>query len=46
VSWLSGFSELDAKGNTFAGILGVFGLGAFVVAAGFGVGGIVLLSRK
>lgn len=46
VSWISGFSDLDAQGNQFAGMLAVLGLGAFVVAAGFGVAGIVLLSRK
>jgi hypothetical protein len=46
VSWLTGFGELDAAGNTFAGMLAVLSLGAFVVAAGFGVAGIVLLSRK
>ena len=46
VSWFSGFTELDAAGNQFAGMLAVLGLGAFVVAAGFGVAGLVLLSRN
>ena len=34
VSWFSGFAELDAAGNQFAGVLAVLGLGAFVVTAG------------
>jgi hypothetical protein len=41
-----GFSDLEAEGNTFAGALVLVGLGAFVVAAAFGVWGLVLLSRK
>ncbi len=44
--WFQGFTELDAKGNPFAGMLGLLGMGAVVVAAGFGVWGIVLLSKK
>lgn len=46
ISWLTSYGELDAGGNTFAGVLALVSLGAFVVAAGFGVAGIVLLSRK
>jgi hypothetical protein len=46
VSWLSGYGDLDASGNPFAATLAVLSLGAFVVAAGFGVAGIVLLSKR
>lgn len=43
LSWLSGFMDLDSQGNQFAGILALLGMGAGVVAAGFGVAGVVLL---
>ena len=46
LGWIQGFADLDAQGNPFAGILALFGIGAWVVAAGFGVWGIVLMSRK
>lgn len=46
VSWLNGFSELDASGNQFAGLLVPLMLGAFAVAAGFIAAGIVLVSGK
>lgn len=45
-SWLQGFWELDQQGNGFAGILVPLGLGAAAVAAGFGIWGIMLLSKK
>jgi hypothetical protein len=38
--------DLEADGNQFSGILGLLGLGAWVVAAGFGIAGIVLVNRK
>jgi hypothetical protein len=44
--WLQGFNNLQSEGNQFAAILGLFGLGAFVVAAAFGIWGLVLLSKK
>jgi hypothetical protein len=44
--WFQGFTELNAKGNPFAGMLGLLGMGAVVVAAGFGIWGTVLLSKK
>jgi len=43
-SWLTGFTELEADGNPFSGILAILLLGALTVAAGFGIAGIVLLS--
>lgn len=46
LSWLQGFWELDQQGNGFAGILVPMGLGAGAVAAGFGIWGIMLLSKK
>lgn len=45
-SWFGAFIELDAEGNPFAGTLALLGFGALVVAAGFGIWGIVLVSRK
>jgi len=45
-SWFSGFTELEAKGNDFAGLLAIFGLGAWTIAAAFGITGIILLTRK
>lgn len=44
--WFQGFNDLTAEGNEFAGILGLFGTGAIVVAAAFGIWGVVLLSKK
>ncbi len=46
LSWFSGFSSLDSEGNQFAGLLALLGMGAGVVAAGFGVAGVVLLNKK
>lgn len=46
LSWLQGFFELDADGNQFAGFLAVLGLGAWAVAAGFGIWGVTLLSKR
>lgn len=43
LSWFSSFMNLDSQGNQFAGILALLGMGAGVVAAGFGVAGVVLL---
>ena len=45
LSWLLSFSELDSEGNQFAGILALLGMGAGVVAAGFGVAGVLLLKK-
>ena len=45
VSWLASFSELESEGNPFAGMLALLGMGAGVVAAGFGVAGVVLLKK-
>lgn len=46
LSWLQGFLELDQQGNGFAGILVPMGLAAGAVAAGFGIWGVMLLSKK
>ena len=45
-SWFQGFADLQEKGNQFAGMLALLGVGAFVVAGAFGIAGLVLLSRK
>jgi hypothetical protein len=45
LSWLVSFSNLDSEGNQFAGILALLGMGAGVVAAGFGVAGVLLLKK-
>lgn len=45
-SWLSGALELQADGNQFAGLLVPLALVAGVVAAAFGITGIVLLSKR
>ena len=45
LSWLLSFSELDSEGNPFAGILALLTMGAGVVAAGFGVAGVLLLKK-
>ena len=45
-NWYSGFSQLQASGNPFAGILILLALGALAVGAGFGITGIVLLTKK
>lgn len=45
LSWLASFSELESEGNPFAGMLALLGMGAGVVAAGFGVAGVVLLKK-
>lgn len=44
--WFQGFNDLQSEGNQFAAILGLFGMGAVVVAAAFGIWGLVLLSKK
>jgi hypothetical protein len=44
--WFQGFNNLQSEGNPFASILGIFGMGAFAVAAAFGIWGLVLLSKK
>ena len=46
MGWFGSFGDLEDNGNDFAGLLALLGLGAFVVAAGFGITGIVLLSKK
>lgn len=43
--WLVGFVDLDNQGNQFAGLLALLGMGAGVVAVGFGVAGVVLLKK-
>ena len=45
LSWLLSFSELDSEGNPFAGILALLTMGAGVIAAGFGVAGVLLLKK-
>lgn len=45
ISWFSGYADLEAQGNQFAGMLVPLALGAFAVAAGFGVWGILLLQK-
>ncbi len=45
ISWFSGFYELEADGNPFSGFLVILAMGAFVVAAGFGIWGIMLLQK-
>lgn len=45
LSWLIAFSDLQSDNNQFAGMLAVLGMGAGVVAAGFGVAGVVLLKK-
>lgn len=45
LSWLIAFYDLQSDGNQFAGMLAVLGMGAGVVAAGFGVAGVVLLKK-
>lgn len=44
-SWLTGYYDLTAKGNQFASMLLLLALGAGVVAAGFLIWGIQLLSK-
>jgi hypothetical protein len=44
--WFQSFGELEADGNQFSGMLLLLALGAGVVAAAFGIPGIVLLNRK
>ena len=46
LSWLVGFNDLQSQGNPFAGMLALLGLGALAVAAGFGISGIVLVTKK
>ena len=46
VSWMSGFAELSDQENPFASILALLAMGAFAVAAAFGITGIVLLTKK
>lgn len=45
-SWLMSFSELEAAGNPFSGLLAPLLLGAFALAAGFSAAGFVLVSGK
>ena len=44
--WMNGFNELDKQGNQFAGLLGLFALGAFAVAGAFGLAGVFLVQKK
>jgi hypothetical protein len=44
--WVTGYMDLEAQGNDFAGLLILLVLGAAAVAAGFGITGLVLLSPK
>jgi hypothetical protein len=46
VSWLMSWLELENQGNAFASILMLLGMGALAVAAGFGIAGIVLITKK
>gem|GEM_PF-3911931 len=46
VSWLMSWLELESEGNAFASILMLLGMGALAVAAGFGIAGIVLITKK
>ena len=46
LAWLVSFNDLQSQGNSFAGLLALLGLGALAVAAGFGITGIVLLTKK
>ncbi len=46
LSWMTGFVDLDEQGNPFASILALLGMGALAVAAGFGIAGIMLLTKK
>lgn len=46
VYWLYGFLELDSDGNPFSGLLALLGMVALLVAAGFGIAGVVLLNRR
>ncbi len=43
-SWFSGYMDLEAEGNPFAGGLVPLALGAFAITAGFGVWGLILLT--
>lgn len=45
-AWFGSFTELEDRGNDYSGLLALFGLGAWVLAAAFGITGGVLLSRK
>lgn len=45
LQWMISFGELESEGNQFAGILAVLTMGAGVVAAGFGVAGVLLLKK-
>ena len=45
LQWMLSFNELESEGNQFAGILAVLTMGAGVVAAGFGVAGVLLLKK-
>lgn len=45
-AWVSGWNDLQTNGNQFAGILAPLFLGAFAVAAGFGIGGYILMQGR
>lgn len=45
LSWIVSFSQLDSEGNQFAGLLALLGMGAFAVAAAFGLAGIFLIKK-
>ena len=45
LQWMLSFNELESEGNQFAGILAVLTMGAGVIAAGFGVAGVLLLKK-
>jgi hypothetical protein len=44
--WFQAFTELQSAGNPFAFMLALFGMGAFIITAGLGIWGTVLLSKK
>lgn len=46
MSWMMSWLELESEGNQFSGILMILGMGALAVAAGFGIAGIILLTKK
>ena len=45
LQWMLSFNELESEGNQFAGILALLTMGAGVIAAGFGVAGVLLLKK-
>lgn len=46
VSWLLNWLELENDGNPFSSILMLLGMAALAVAAGFGIAGVTLITKK